>query len=78
MFPLLWVGFSITIVKKISVQISRKNSWDSLKYLLRVVQFMFDRLKSPKTKKKLSGKNNLISLVTFATVGAHFAASWGK
>ena len=30
-FPLLWVGFAITWVEKLSVQKSRKNSWDSLK-----------------------------------------------
>ena len=37
MFPFLWVGFSITWVKKLSVQKSRKNSWDSLKSVLGIV-----------------------------------------
>ena len=52
MFPFLWVGFSITWVKKLSVQKSRKNSWDSLKSVLGIVQSMFGRLKSPRTKKE--------------------------
>ena len=46
-FPFLWVGLSIAWVKKLSVQKPRKR--DSLKSAPGIVQYMFGRLKSPRT-----------------------------
>ena len=48
MLPFLWVGLSITWVKKLSVQKLRKHSWGSLKSVLGIVQSMFGILKSPR------------------------------